>query len=159
MEIASISAALLSIKSATDIAKMIKDSSSSLEAAEIKYKLAELIGSLGDTKLEMANIKELVLEKDIEIKKLEKKISLKANVKWEDPYYFVISETDDKDGPYCQKCYDSNNKLIRLQSPNKNGYWTCNECESNYQDGSYKSPYADIAVVTSGSSRRKFDGF
>ncbi len=67
---------------------------------------------MADTKLEMANIKELVLQKDIEIKILEEQISLKANVVWQEPYYFVTSETDDKDGPYCQKCYDSNNKLM-----------------------------------------------
>ena len=47
-DIATIAAALGSLKTATDIAKLIKDSGSSLEQAEVKLQIAELISSLAE---------------------------------------------------------------------------------------------------------------
>lgn len=76
MDIASISAALAGIKSATEIAKIIKDSGASLEQAEIRLKLADLISALADAKIEIANIREVVSDKESEIKDLYKKLDL-----------------------------------------------------------------------------------
>ena len=138
MDLTSITAALTGIKSATDIAKMIKNSGASIEAAEIKFKLAELIDSLADSKIEIANIKELVLEKETEIQKLNAQLKTKENVIWENPYYFRQLSSGQKDGPFCQRCYDSENKLIRLHSPNNNGFWQCKECKNDFKDSSAK---------------------
>lgn len=69
-DIATISAFLGSIKTATDIAKAIKNADSSLEKAELKLKIAELMESLADVKIQAAEIRELVQEKDEEIKHL-----------------------------------------------------------------------------------------
>lgn len=151
MEIAAITAALSGIKNASDIAKLIKSSGASLEAAEIKLKLAELIEALADAKIEIASFREVISEKEAEIRRLQAQIDKKGQTIWEAPYYFVLNENDEKDGPYCQRCYDSNKKLIRLQSPGKNGYWQCNECKSDYKDSTYKET---IGVV---SSRRRVD--
>ena len=137
MEIAAITAALSGIKSATDIAKLIKNSGVSLEAAEIKLKLADLIEALADAKIELANVKELVASKEDEIKALEARLSIQGKVVWEEPYYFLMVDDDGKDGPYCQKCYDSAKKLIRLQSPGRNGWWQCHECKSSCTDRSF----------------------
>lgn len=60
MEIASITGALSGIKAATDIARIIKDSGTSLTDAEVRYKLADLLIALADAKLEIANFKELI---------------------------------------------------------------------------------------------------
>src|SRR5262245_12510651 len=70
-DISAITAILASIKHATDIAKVVKDADYSLENAETKLKMAELIGSLADVKMQAAEIKELVLEKDKRIAELE----------------------------------------------------------------------------------------
>lgn len=139
MEIASITAALAGIKSATEIAKIIKDSGASLEAAEIKLKLAELVVALADAKMEIANINEELLNKNKEIQKLKELIDQKVEVVYEEPYYFSIVDDGSRDGPFCQTCYDSDQKLIRLQSPNRNGYWTCNKCESSVVDDTWHS--------------------
>jgi hypothetical protein len=139
MEISAITGALSGIKAASDIAKIIKDSGTSLEAAEIKFKLAELIVALADAKLEVADFKELLSIKDDEIKKLKNSIEVNKKVVWQEPYYFVV-EGNDQDGPYCQRCYDVETSLVRLQSPNKNGYWNCTECEKDFRDSTYKAP-------------------
>lgn len=137
MDFASITAALSSIKTASDIARIIKDSGASLEAAETKMKLAELISALADSKIEIANIKEILLTKDAEIQALKDQLEMKNKVVWEEPYYFLITDTDKKDGPYCQKCYDTDKKLIRLQSLNR-GIWKCEACQNTFRDKSYQ---------------------
>ena len=63
-DITTINAVLTSIKTASDLAKIIKDSNKTLEQAEIKYKLAELISALADAKMEIAEVRELLSSKD-----------------------------------------------------------------------------------------------
>ena len=136
MDVASISAALAGIKSATDIAKIIKDGSLSLEQAEVKFQLADLISALADAKIEIANIREVVSDKDELIRTLNEKLSLKENMVWQKPYYFVM-QGEYKDGPFCQKCYDGKQLLMRLQG--EDGWWQCHECKNTVTDENYDS--------------------
>jgi len=112
-DIATIGTILSSVKTATEIVKLLRESDASLSSAETKLKLAELVGALADAKLEIANVQDLILAKDKTIRELEEKFEVHQNLKWEDPVYFT--ETDGvKDGPFCPQCYDSNRKIIRL---------------------------------------------
>lgn len=147
MPIAEITAALAGVKHASDIAKLIKNSDVSLEAAEVKLKLADLIDNLADAKVEIAKFKEILSERDAEIQRLKKQIEKDGNMVYEAPYYFLVKENGEKDGPYCQRCYDSDEKLIRLQSPCKDGYWRCNKCSIDYIDSTYNSPEPDPEFV------------
>jgi len=131
-----ISTVLTSIKTATDIAKFIKESDASFEKAESKLKLAELISALADAKIEVTDIQQELQKKDAEITVLKEKLNVRGQLKFERPYYWRIDGSQ-KDGPFCQKCYDSDQKLIRLQA-NGVGCWECKECKSTYFDSSYK---------------------
>ncbi len=91
-DIAVIASVVGSIKAATDIAKMLKESSLSLEKAELKLKFAELISSLADAKIEMSEAQELVLEKDRSIRKLQEALNVQEALEWEDPYYWHVKE-------------------------------------------------------------------
>lgn len=137
MDIASISTALGSIKTATEIAKLIKNSDISLQDAELKLKLADLISSLADAKIEIAEIQTELISKQEKISELESQLKLKEQVSWDEPYYW-LGPASDKNGPYCQKCFDGDHKLIRLQG-NREGYWECKVCKSSYTDSSYDS--------------------
>ena len=136
-DLATIATVLSSIKSATDIAKYISDSGVTLEKAELKLKFAELVGALADAKLEIANIQNLILEKDDLIKQLNEKLELKENVVFVNGVYWIQRENE-KDGPYCQRCYDVDKSLIRLQfhSTTLYGsttrYYSCTACKTNY---------------------------
>lgn len=146
MDISSIGAALSSIKTAADLAKIIKDSSSSLEQAEVKFKLAELVGALAEAKMDIASIQELILDKEKEISVLKGLLEIKGKVTWEKPYYFLI-EDGKKDGPYCPTCYDNHNKMIRLQDEG-NGCWRCHVCNGWLQDSSHRP--IDISSSSNG---------
>ena len=147
MDFSTISTMLSSIKTATDIAKFIKESDASLEKAEFKLKLAELVSALADTKIQASEIQELLIDKDTKIKELEDRLTIRDKLEWEQPYYWLL-KGNQKEGPYCQHCYDSKAKLIRLQG-NGEGYWECMACKNSYTDSTYKSGIA-VARTRSG---------
>ena len=144
LDLASINGILTGIKTATDIAKSLREIDISLEKAETKLKLAELIGALADAKMSIADIQLLLEEKDKEIFELKKNLEIKTNVVYEKPSYWLVNG-DKKDGPFCQKCYDDNHKLVRLQG-GKNDYWTCSVCKEKFKGVGYV-PYGGTYVV------------
>lgn len=131
-----IAVAVGSVKSAIEIAKLLKDSADSFDKAEVKLQLAELIGSLADAKMQIAEIQEALLESDREKKELLEKLNLKENLFYDKPYYWKKISGQEKEGPYCQLCYDKEQKLIRLQDWG-NGEWNCQSCKTHVTDSSY----------------------
>lgn len=144
-DIASITAVITGIKNATDIANMIRTSEKSLEHAEVKAKLADLIGALADTKMQLANVKDDVLTRDERIKELEKALELQGSREYEDPYYWLKLADGTKAGPFCQKCQDEGSKWIRLQTQGyAKGFWECKACKSTFQDKTYVSAQINL---------------
>ena len=80
MDIPTISAILTGVKSATEIAKYLKDSDISFEKAETKLKLADLIGALADVKMQLADVRELLIDKDEEIRKLQDELKMQGDL-------------------------------------------------------------------------------
>ncbi|MEA3497502.1 MAG: hypothetical protein U9R16_00450 [Campylobacterota bacterium] len=138
MDLATITAGLGSIKSAMDIAKALKDTDLSLEKAETKLQLAELVSTLADAKMQIVEIQEALIESDKEKKELENKLSQKENLFFKRPYYLIKQDDNDNDGPFCQTCYDKDNKLIRLNDePFISGQWDCPVCKQDFKDENY----------------------
>lgn len=131
-DLTTISALLSSVKTATDIAKFIKDSDVSLENAETKLKIAELIITLADVKLELAGVQDTLREKDIKIQSLLDQIQQRENLKYDGKLYW--NESDET--PFCPSCYENNNKLIHLTyyqgTKDTHQYYICKICENNY---------------------------
>ncbi len=153
MDMASISAALSSIKTATEIAKLIKESDVSLEKAESKLKLADLISALADAKIQIAEIQQIIIEKDAEIRAATEQLTVRGKIQWEKPCYWLIEGTR-KDGPFCQLCYDKNKELIRLQGGG-DGYWECKACKSSYTDSTWES----AGIMYTGQGRDPYTGY
>jgi hypothetical protein len=143
MDIGAITAILGSIKTATDLAKLINDSGISLEKAEVKLKLAELISALADAKMDVAAVQQTLLDKEIELGKLREQLVIREKLKWGSPYYW-IAEAGKKDGPYCQQCWDNDHKLIRLTGHGK-GFWGSKTCKNTYSD-STRDLHSGVAV-------------
>ncbi|PHQ56196.1 MAG: hypothetical protein COA30_05105 [Sulfurimonas sp.] len=133
-----IAVAVGSVKSAIEIAKLLKDSADSFDKAEVKLKLAELIGSLADAKMQIAEIQEALMDSDQEKKSLLDKLNLKENLVYEKPYYWKKINEQDREGPFCQLCQDKDNKLIRLQEL-ENNTWKCESCTRCYYSSTNQS--------------------
>ncbi len=121
---------LSSINAATDIAKLITNSSHVLEKAELNLKLAEIITNLADAKIEMTNTKELLSEKDLEIKKLKEQAQKVHELKFVAPVY-----KNDNGEDFCTRCFDVDSKAVRLQrvSPSEPEFLKCLECKISYE--------------------------
>jgi hypothetical protein len=154
MDITSIAALVGSLKAATDIAKFIRESDASLEKAEMKLKLAELISAIADAKVEASQVQQELLDRDERIRALEAKLVLKAEVQWEKPFYWRLQQGGSKDGPYCQRCYDVEAKLHRLQGSGE-GYWECKACKSEYTDDSYAPTITSVGFPNPG----RYEGY
>lgn len=148
MDVSVISTALGHIRVAVDIAKLIKESGISLEKAETKLKLADLISALADAKIQMTEIQQLLLDRDTEIRNLQDQLRLKEKMVWEPPYYILIE--NGVKVHYCQQCYDKNRASIRLQGRG-DGFWECKTCKNTYTDSSF---HPEI-----GSFRSDYDPF
>jgi len=117
---------------AIELAKSVKAAVDKMGDATAKIQMAELYSTLADVKMEAA----LQLGR---IAELEQQLSLKEQVVYERPYYFIQKNDNDRDGPYCQPCYDSEQNTIRLQG-GKNGEWRCYICKGKFRDRSYVAP-------------------
>lgn len=63
------------------------------------------------------------------IRALEDELKVKKQLKFERTAYW-LHNGHQKDGPFCQRCYDVQNILVRLQ--NYGSSWFCVACNQSY---------------------------
>lgn len=134
-DIAAIGTILSSLKTATDIAKFLRETDLSLERAELKLKLADLVSALADAKIEMASVQEVVAEKDKRIQELENAFQSKDTlVRSRDAYYRKGDDGQPIGEPYCVRCWDVDHKQYRLQHEPKDRFVkVCSVCGTRYE--------------------------
>ena len=133
-DIATISTVLTSLKTATEIAKLLRDSSASLEKAELKLKLAELVGSLADAKIELTEVQEELVARSARIAQLEEALeSRDALVRNNDAYYRMNDAGQPIGTPFCLRCWDIEHKQRQLVHDALNyRLRTCTACKTSY---------------------------
>ncbi|MCX6675443.1 MAG: hypothetical protein NTW84_03385, partial [Methanothrix sp.] len=133
-DMAVISTILGSVKTATDIAKLIIDSGNTLEKAELKLRLAELISNLADTKIKVTEVQELLNAKNTRIQELEVAFQTKENlVRFKDAYYKVNDAGSPVGEPYCMKCWQVEHKAYELHVKASRTYnKVCPVCNTEY---------------------------
>ncbi|MGO9689910.1 MAG: hypothetical protein ACLP2X_15385 [Syntrophobacteraceae bacterium] len=90
----------------------------------------------------MLSLHEENLSLKAKIKQFEEDISIKQNLTFDGRFYWHSKESQ-KDGPYCQACFDSKSKLIRLQLV-EIGLWTCFSCKNSFHTEEY-NPLTGVA--------------
>lgn len=70
---------------------------------------------------------------------LEGKADSQEKLVYEAPFYW-LGKGVERDGPFCQKCYDADGKLIRLQKRLNNDEWDCFQCDSYFTGPGYVPP-------------------
>lgn len=142
MDIAAISSALGSVKAAIELTGGILRSSSSLEKAELKLKLSEIITLLSETNIKITQLNEIIQGKDQKIKELETSLINKSKVKKFGEAYFEITEEGKNIGdPYCMYCWENHFKLIHLM--NNQGdrrKYCCPHCNNIVMSGRVSFP-------------------
>lgn len=135
-EFAIISSLLTSVKTATEITKILRESDLSLEKAEIKLKLADLVVALADTKMQLSDVQGLLKDKDKKISELEEAFSIKHQLvrpKHHDAYYKINENGEPTGTPYCLRCWENDHKTCQLViSVRHHALRICTSCGHEY---------------------------
>ena len=134
-DITTIGTVLGSLKTATDIAKFLRKSDLSLERAELKLKLADLVSALADAKIELAEIQEALSIKDKRIAELEDAFQSKDSlVRRYDAYYEADENGDPVGVPFCLRCWENDHKKRQLVSASgEHLTQVCTTCGHRYE--------------------------
>jgi len=116
----------MAIPSYTDIKDLVKKGLT-IEAQEKIMELREAAITLQEENIALKE----------RVKALEAAAKLRAEMIWEKPYYWRM-QNDEKDGPYCQACYDKEQRLARLQD-RRRGMWGCSVCKTTFYDQTYRA--------------------
>lgn len=112
---------------------------------EEQEQIISLRDALVELKAEGIEQKEQIADLKKQLAELKKKIDIQDRLVWETPYYF-LKDGEKNDGPYCQLCWDKEQKLIRLQG-GKSGEWHCHCCDNRVADKNY-TPSPPRAIMS-----------
>jgi hypothetical protein len=134
-DITAIGAVLSSLKTATEIAKFIRESDVSIERAELKLKVADLISTLADVKMELVELQETFTSREQRIRELEEAFKVKDHiVRKHDAYYRADSEGKPLGVPYCLRCWENDHKQRQLvHDAKENRVRLCTSCGHRYE--------------------------
>ncbi|UCH62265.1 MAG: hypothetical protein JSU77_10720 [Fidelibacterota bacterium] len=110
-----------------------------------RYKdIVDLIkqGNTAEAQKQILALREAALELQEENAELKEKIGrleeeLKDRLVFEKGVYY-LEDSGSKEGPYCQRCYDKDTKLVRLQDDGD--HWFCYGCSHGYPKVPYSPP-------------------
>jgi len=107
------------------------------KATADKFKNVEMQGQLVDLMSALVDVKAEAVAKSTRIAELEEQLALTRAMTFDGELYWQ-GEGDDREGPFCQRCFDDAKKAVRLQPGSTYGVpWNCKVCDSDY--GSYKA--------------------
>ncbi|HDZ54264.1 MAG TPA: hypothetical protein ENI19_00785 [Candidatus Nealsonbacteria bacterium] len=64
------------------------------------------------------------------IKNLEEKLRIKESLFYENNCYWVKKDNDQREGPFCSRCWDKNKDTIRMHPLGNPAYGECPECKN-----------------------------
>src|SRR5690554_4040565 len=140
----SISFGLQALKTATGIVKSLREVDRSLETADYKMQLADLMEALSEAKTRLIDAQEVNNELRDRIKELETIRDLRAEIVLESNVYVPVNEEVPRYGkwPWCSKCFETTGKLISLHHKVSSAFsvggrsstsykWECPNCSSS----------------------------
>ncbi|MFC1543322.1 hypothetical protein ACFL4K_02140 [Candidatus Neomarinimicrobiota bacterium] len=99
-------------------------------------------GETAEAQKQILALREAAIELQEENTELKEKVrrleeGLKGRLLFKKGVYY-IKEDDTRDGPFCQRCYDKETKLVRLQDDGD--HWFCYGCSHGYPKEPYSPP-------------------
>ncbi len=111
------------------IAKNLKDFKKQVDDSAFQLQISELYDNLADTKMGMSELKDLLRERNDEIRTLKEKLKVRGKMVYTDPYYQMENSEGKLEGQYCKVCYDGEDLLMRLEIMSSNS-WKCGKCNN-----------------------------
>lgn len=131
VDVTLITSFLSSIDYAMNIGRTLNATASSLKNAILKAQVADLMDALADQKVKMAEIKNILINKEEEIQLLNKKMAESCS-KEKPEYFHGIYRFKNDEGNYCTRCWDDKMKKFRVTRTTVSNNLQCPECKSNF---------------------------
>ena len=114
------------IETTTEMAKLVKK----LGDIELYNQIISLQGQIMELMSENMNLKDQVRKFKEQLSKVHDRTELRKKIEFDENIggYFIRGDDSQKDGPYCQVCWDVDEKLVRLQEGATAGYFSCHYC-------------------------------
>jgi len=121
-----------------------------IETTKIAYELAkkaaniELQEKLMDMREQALELQEENIALKRQIKELEERLDVREKIVWDKEYQvYWLEQTggEERDGPYCQHCWDADTRLIRIQrvhavtAGRSIKRWRCPACNNFFGEG------------------------
>ncbi len=84
-----------------------------------------------DAQRELLDNQRTIQKLEEEIKKLKDISNFKENADFKNNCYWLKKEDDKTDGPFCSKCVETDDKIVRLHVNQNNGYAACPNCKNH----------------------------
>jgi hypothetical protein len=131
MEPTSVAAALSGLKRASDIVTALVRGDVTLEKAELKLRLADVLGDLAEARVALAQTREELEENEKELERLREAVRLKEEVvRLGDAYYRKDSNGLPSGDPYCSYCIESDGRLFHLADRGIHHTRICHHCKN-----------------------------
>lgn len=135
-----INSALTGVKTATEIAKYVKDAGTAFDEADFKLKMAELLIALAESQSALAESTQSISEKEEEIKKLQDLLKFSSKIQRFNNAYFELDPDNKLIGdPYCQHCWEARQMAVHLTYVNRSEF-KCPSCKNTYHAGMVRLP-------------------
>lgn len=131
---ASVVAAISSVKTALDIAKLIRESGAALKTAELQLQLSNVISALVDARSDLIDTQDELRQRDARIADLRAALEDKATlVRVNDAYYRVGADGRHHGAAYCTRCWEADH-LLRSLATLGMGHTKCPACQNIYDE-------------------------
>lgn len=130
----SIVAMIAAIKHSFDVIKAVKEADYDLDKSILKEKIAVLVDSLLEAKIQASETLDVIQEKDKRIAELENALELKPKlIRFKSAYYEMDENSNPFGDSYCSHCWEINHKAVHLHEPtHKNKSRICPLCKNEY---------------------------
>lgn len=131
-----LTAAFTSVKTALEIVKLIRESGTSLERAELNLRLADIVSALADAKMELARVQDTLAARDTRIAQLEEAFEIRGDVACvHDAIYMIGPGSGATGAPHCLRCWTVEHKLRPLSTSAANRHVKeCHVCRATYNN-------------------------
>lgn len=128
-------AALQNLKAASDLVKALRGAEVGFEKAQLKLQVAELAELLANARMSVLDAQEEIHRLQKRIRELEASEDVRERLVRRGNVYF-LKDGDKEKGPYCLRCYESDQKLMPLRTnpPGMRdfGLFVCPHCQDFY---------------------------
>jgi hypothetical protein len=112
--IAELSSAVTSVRAARDAAKLLLDVNKQFSEAQLRLKIAEVVGLFSDATDKVVDLKSQVSDLETEISSLKERLKQRDEMKLESGVYWRKKEDGANEGPFCPKCWIDKQKVAPM---------------------------------------------